>query len=205
MILGITGGSGCGTTTVGLMLREKGFCFIDADAVYHELLEHDESLRIRLTVRFGHGILSDGKINRRALAAIVFSDEDALADLNTITHGVIVEEIARRLRELNGRNAAVEAIALFESGLAELCDASVSVLCDREVRIRRITARDSITEVEAASRVDAQKDDSYFIDNSDYILLNNGTEAELRSALEHLLTALEGNREDNKQEETENV
>ena len=190
MLLGITGGSGCGTTTVGRLLEEKGFYFIDADKVYHELLARDEALRARLTTRFGETVVRDGSIDRRALAEIVFSDSRALADLNDITHEVII----RRVKELIGgcgkAHAAVEAIALIESGMGEMCDAVVGVLCDEATRLRRITDRDSITEAEAKARIAAQKDSAFYIDHCDYILLNNGSREELADAVEALVEAL---------------
>lgn len=190
MILGITGGSGCGTTTVGHLLEQHGFFFLDADCVYHELLEHDDALQKMLIQRFGTGIVQQGVIQRRALAKIVFSDEQALADLNAITHSVIRQAVAERIRTCGKENAAVEAIALFESGMSQQCDAVVGVLCERDERIRRICMRDNLTEEEAAARIDAQPEDSFFMDRCDYILLNDRTPAELEEAVDALVQAL---------------
>lgn len=191
MILGITGGSGCGTTTVGHLLEAHGFFFLDADRVYHELLEHDEALQQTLIRRFGDGIVKQGTICRRALAKIVFSDPQALSDLNAITHAVIQQAVAERIHTCGKENAAVEAIALFESGMNQQCDAVVGVLCERKERIRRIQMRDGLTENEAAARIDAQPDDTFFIDRCDYILLNDRTTAELEEAVHALVQALE--------------
>ena len=190
MILGITGGSGCGTTTVGHLLEQYGFYFVDADSVYHELLTGDSALKERLVFRFGSDIVRNGEIDRRALATIVFSDPQALKDLNELTHAVIIQAVSDRVHASGKPNAAIEAIALIESGMAQLCDAVVGVLCGREERLHRIMQRDSRTEAEAAARIDAQQDDAFFIDHCDYILLNDRTPEELREAVHALVQAI---------------
>jgi dephospho-CoA kinase len=191
MLLGITGGSGCGTSTVGHLLEEYGFFFVDADRVYRELLAADAALQTALTQRFGEQIRSDAGIDRKALAAIVFSDPAALADLNRITHAAIIAEVDRRIAASAAENAAVEAIALIESGMADSCDAVVSVLCDYETRLKRIMDRDGLPEVAARARLDAQQTDAFFIDHSDYVLTNQGTPEELKLQVAALLSALQ--------------
>ena len=190
MLLGLTGGSGCGTSTAGAVLEKAGFYFVDADQVYRELLTDDPSLRNALTERFGMQILRDGVVDRKALAAIVFADAAALADLNKITHTAIIAEVDRRIASSGAKNAAVEAIALIESGMADSCDAVVSVLSNYDVRLQRIMARDGLSEEAARARLDAQKPDEFFIDNSDYVLNNNGSLSELEQGVQTLLQAL---------------
>lgn len=190
MLLGITGGSGCGTSTVGALLEKHGFYFVDADRVYRELLAEDRTLQQELASRFGEAILQDGTVDRKALAAIVFSDADALADLNRITHAAIIAEVDRRIAAAPEKHAAVEAIALIESGMADSCDAVVSVLCGFETRLARIMARDGLTEDAARARLNAQKADPFFIDNSDYVLTNDGSLQDLEKQVELMLAAL---------------
>ena len=190
MLLGLTGGSGCGTSTAGAVLEKAGFYFVDADQVYRELLTDDPSLRNALTERFGMQILRDGVVDRKALAAIVFADAAALADLNKITHTAIIAEVDRRIALSGAKNAAVEAIALIESGMADSCDAVVSVLSNYDVRLQRIMARDGLPEDAARARLDAQKPDEFFIDNSDYVLNNNGSLSELEQGVQTLLQVL---------------
>ena len=190
MLLGLTGGSGCGTSTAGAVLEKAGFYFVDADQVYRELLTDDPSLRNALTERFGMQILRDGVVDRKALAAIVFADAAALADLNKITHTAIIAEVDRRIASSGAKNAAVEAIALIESGMADSCDAVVSVLSNYDVRLQRIMARDGLPEDAARARLDAQKPDEFFIDNSDYVLNNNGSLSELEQGVQTLLQVL---------------
>ena len=190
MLLGITGGSGCGTSTVGALLEKHGFYFVDADRVYRELLAADQALQQELASRFGEAILQGGTVDRKALAAIVFADADALADLNRITHAAIIAEVERRIAAAPEKHAAVEAIALIESGMADSCDAVVSVLCGFETRLARIMARDGLTEDAARARLNAQKTDPFFIDNSDYVLTNDGSLQDLEKQVELMLAAL---------------
>ncbi len=190
MLLGITGGSGCGTSTVGALLEKHGFYFVDADQVYRELLAEDHSLQQALASRFGDSILRDGTVDRKALAAIVFSDPAALADLNCITHSAIIAEVDRRIAAANEKHAAVEAIALIESGMADSCDAVVSVLCGFETRLARIMERDGMPEDAARARLNAQKQDLFFVDNSDYVITNEGSLQDLEKQVALLLASL---------------
>ncbi len=181
-ILGITGGTGCGKTTALRVLEELGALIIDCDAVYHELLLSDGEMLSEINTAFP-GVVTGGVLDRKALGAVVFSDTEALARLNGITHSYVGREIDRLLESWalsGGRLAAIDAIELFGGTLAGRCKATFAVLADRDKRIERIMARDGITREYAALRVDAQKPDSYFEEKCDYILKNNSTEEEFR-------------------------
>ena len=179
MILGITGGSGCGKTTLLNVLRDLGGVVLDCDAIYHELLQTDRDLLAAIEARFP-GTVENGVLQRKKLGNVVFSDEKALLDLNRITHGAVKAEVLRRLAE-KPRLAAIDAIGLIEGGLAELCDLTVAVTAPREARIRRLMARDGISAEYAEKRIDAQKDPSWYRENCDYVLENTGTEQEFVS------------------------
>lgn len=177
-ILGLTGGSGAGKTTALRVLEELGALVLDADAVYHELLESDADMLSAISARFP-GTVTESGLDRAALGAVVFSDATALNDLNAITHAFISKEIQHRLREhamAGGRIAAIDAIELIGSGLSERCTATFAVLADRETRIRRVMARDGITRERAERRIDAQRPDDYFVKYCDSVLVNDGTE-----------------------------
>ena len=181
-ILGITGGTGCGKTTALRTLEELGALIIDCDAVYHGLLIENKEMLAEIDSAFP-GVVTGGVLDRKALGAVVFSDAEALARLNGITHSYVGREIARLLESWamsGGRLAAIDAIELFGGNLARRCKATFAVLADRDKRIERIMARDGITREYAALRVDAQKPDSYFEEKCDYILKNNSTEEEFR-------------------------
>ena len=178
MIIGITGGTGCGKTTLLKVIAEKGGLILDCDAIYHQLLATDASLLNAIENRFP-GTVEDGQLQRKKLGSVVFSDESALLDLNKITHSAIKEEVLRRL-ESRPKLAAIDAIALFEGGLAELCGITVAVTAPAEVRVQRLMKRDSISENYARSRIAAQHDEAWFRQRCDWILENNGTEMQFR-------------------------
>ena len=175
MILGITGGTGCGKTTLLKAFESIGGWVLDCDRVYHELLLRDASLLAAINTRFP-GCVEDGKLNRKKLAPIVFSDPAALEDLNTITHAAVKKEVLRRLDAIpGGTPIAIDAIGLFEGGLAELCDVTVAVTAPEEDRAQRLTLRDSITREQALQRIRAQKPENWFREKCDYILENTET------------------------------
>ena len=173
MILGITGGTGCGKTTLLSAIAEAGGLILDCDAIYHELLTRDNALLGAIESRFP-GTVENGALQRKKLGSIVFADEQALLDLNAITHSAIRREVLRQL-EQHPKLAAIDAIALFESGLAALCDVTVAVTAPEEDRIQRLMLRDSISEDYARKRVAAQHGEDWFLQRCDHILENNNT------------------------------
>ena len=180
-IIGITGPTGAGKTTALRAVTGLGGCVIDCDQVYHQLLEESAPMRNELTERFGSGILdSEQRLDRKKLGTLVFQDEALLADLNTITHRYVrrrVEELLRAAGTEGRPLAAVDAIALIESGLGGLCDTVVAVLAPPEARVRRIMAREGISEEYARMRVKAQQSDAFFRANCTAVLENTGDEA----------------------------
>ena len=178
MILGITGGSGCGKTTLlGTILEQNG-TVLDCDAIYHELLKTDETLLASIDSAFP-GVVENGTLNRKKLGAVVFSDPKKLATLNSITHSAVKREVLRRLDE-KPPLAAIDAIALFEGGLSELCDCTVAVTAPVEARIQRLMARDSISEAYARSRISAQHGEEWFREHCDHVLQNDGSREDFR-------------------------
>ncbi len=172
MILGITGGSGCGKTTLLREIEKRGALVLDCDAIYHELLHSDAQMLAAIEARFPNTVES-GALNRKKLGSIVFADAQALLDLNAITHAAVKKEVLHRL-ETAPQHAAIDAIALFEGDLAALCDATVAVLAPTEERIKRLMARDGISEGYARSRINAQHKDAWFRVNCDHTLENCG-------------------------------
>ena len=175
MIIGITGGTGCGKTTALRAIEALGGTVIDCDAVYHRLLETDRALLEAIAIRFP-GTVENGILQRKLLGKQVFSDEQALLDLNAITHSAVKAEVLRRLTP-RPKLAAIDAIALFEGGLAPLCDVTVAITAPEEARISRLIAREGISREYAASRIAAQKSNAYFSELCDHTLENATTEA----------------------------
>ena len=177
IVIGITGPTGSGKTTVLNVLTKLGAAVVDCDAVYHELLQTSASMQNELKKRFGAGIFDEnGTLRRKELGVIVFEDPLALADLNTVTHRHIIAEAEWRIEQarLEGRPAvALDAVALLESGLGARCDVTVAVTAPEEVRVRRIMAREGISEEYARKRAAAQKPARYFEERCDYVLCND--------------------------------
>ena len=157
-ILGITGGSGSGKTTLLRAVERLGGLGLDCDAIYHCLLETDDALVAAIGARFP-GTVRDGRVDRPALAAVVFADPAELAALDALTHEAVAREVRRRLWQSEAPFAAIDAIGLFESGLASLCDETVCVLAPEETRIERLIRRDGISRERALARIRAQKSD----------------------------------------------
>ena len=178
MILGITGGTGCGKTTLLTCIGSQGGLILDCDAIYHDLLRTDPALLGVIEKRFP-GTVENGVLQRKKLGKLVFSDEKALNDLNQITHSAVKAEVLRRLAH-KPKLAAIDAIALFEGGLAALCDVTVAVTAPEEDRIRRLMIRDGIDRDYAKRRIAAQKSAEWFRERCDFCLENNGTQADFQ-------------------------
>lgn len=178
MIVGITGGTGCGKTTALQVFGELGGAILDCDAIYHRLLKEDKNLLSAIENRFP-GTVTDGVLDRKKLGRIVFDDASALSELNTITHSAVKAEILR-LMENENRHIAIDAIGLFESGLADLCDTTLAVTAPEDRRAERLMKRENITRDYAIARISAQKAQEDFAAKCRYTLVNDGTEEEFR-------------------------
>ena len=168
-IIGITGPTGAGKTTALNALTSLGACIIDADAVYHRLLTESAPLRGALTARFGDICDADGGIDRKKLGEVVFTDPAALAPRFV---GEAIGQLLAGAEDSGCPAAAIDAIALIESGLGTRCDTIVGIIAPAEVRVRRIMAREGISEAYARKRVSAQKGEDFFRANCGYILEN---------------------------------
>ena len=195
IVIGITGPTGAGKTTVLNVLAGMGGAVVDCDAVYHQLLRTSASMRDELKGRFGKEIFDqNGDLRRKELGTVVFGDQTALADLNGITHRHIIAELKRMIAQAEReRRPAVglDAVALLESGAGGLCGVTIAVTAPEEVRVRRIMAREGISEEYARARAAAQKPSSWVEERCTYILRGNGTresfEAEARALFEHII------------------
>lgn len=194
IIIGITGPTGAGKTTALGEVEKLGGAVIDCDAVYHELLESDKALQGRLEQEFGDIRDDSGAVDRKKLGAIVFGDPEKLERLNAIAQRATVDRTRLLLEECRAKGmplAAVDAIGLLESGLGELCHATVAVVAPPEVRVARIMAREGISQDYAWSRVRAQKPDSYFTGGCGYTLNNDcATGAEFAARARALLESI---------------
>jgi len=181
-VVGITGGTGCGKSTALGALRDLGALVIDADEVYHGLTRDSAAMLAEIETRFP-GSVENGVLQRKKLGAVVFSDPAALRDLSAITDRYVDAEIDRLLSDhaaSGGRYAAVDAINILGTKLAGYCSAVVGITAPTEDRVKRLTARDGITEEYARMRIAAQKPNAWFEEHCAYTLMNDATEADFR-------------------------
>lgn len=180
------GRSGSGKGYVSAAFRRKGIPTVDTDKVYRQLTENGaepiSECLAELCSRFGEDILNeDGSLNRRALAEIVFSTDpfakQRLADLNRITHKYILAETLRIISTYDAAGiaaAVIDAPVLFESGFDSVCHATLCVTCPEDLCIRRIIARDGISEYDARRRLANQKDNDSLRALCDFEIVNDG-------------------------------
>lgn len=199
-IIGITGPSGTGKSLCGKILSENGIPTIDADEVYHSLLIPPSECLDAIEHAFGEEVFySDGSLNRTALGAIVFNDENKLDLLNRTVLNYVVAEIRRIISDLQGQNynvVALDAPTLIESGFYRECTTVISILAPRSERISRIMERDKLTESMAIQRIDAQKSDDFYRRHSDIVLFNDQTPDNFIKSVQKLLNTPEFRSED---------
>jgi dephospho-CoA kinase len=151
MVLGLTGPPGAGKSAVLEWMHDRGAEVVDADAVVRAVLQQDRTVMDRVSARFGFP--AGREIDRSLLADIVFADERALGDLESILHPAVSARIHHWIKGLGGTVGVVEAIKLTQSDLVQLCDSIWLVICDREVRLARLRERGwSDDEAERRSR-----------------------------------------------------
>lgn len=168
--VGLTGPTGAGKSYVCEIFRQKGFKIIDCDKIAHELTAKNAPILAGLANEFGEDVVKNGELDRKLLASRAFDTKEHTKKLNSILHPAIIK---RCKEEANGLTV-LDASQLFEANMQNDCYKVIGVLADEDVRIKRIIARDNITEQQAKLRMSAQFDNDYFIDNCDYIIYNNG-------------------------------
>ena len=178
-VIGLTGQSGAGKTTVSRVFSQNGFAVIDADIISREVTQKGQPCLTELSEAFGSDIIiSDGTLNRKRLGSIVFSDREKLRQLNGIIYPYIIYRIISRIDELSeeGRELILlDAPTLFEANADDLCDLIISVTADESIRMSRIIARDNITPEAAKKRFESQYSEHFFVNHSDFVIINNKT------------------------------
>ncbi len=161
IIIGITGGTGCGKTTALKALEKLGVSVIDCDALYHRLLETDREMLTAIDRAFP-GVIEKGALQRKKLGQQVFGDPAALDRLNRTVWPFVNRATAALIQEQAPRPCAIDAIGLLESGLGDLCTHTVAITAPEEHRVARLMAREGISEEYARLRIGAQKENDVF-------------------------------------------
>lgn len=185
LVVGLTGQTGAGKSTVSKVFSDNGFAIINADLISRKVVEKGTKCLEEIVDIFKDDILnSDGTLNRKALGNIVFTDKTKLEMLNTIIYPYITSEILKEIKHFSDSGqklVLLDAPTLFESHSDDFCEIIISVLADEEIREERIINRDGLTRKQANDRMNSQLDAEYFASHSDYVIENNDTLESLSS------------------------
>jgi len=180
-VIGLTGNIATGKSTVAKMLGDLGAYVIDADKLAHQVMRAGTIVNRRVAARFGAEVCTpDGEINRKRLGALVFSDADALSDLDHIVHPAVIAETVRRLNVCSQTVCVIEAIKLLEADMHELCDVIWVVTSSRAQQIERLVRTRGLTVEQAELRIDAQPSVAEKVARADVVIDNSGELTETR-------------------------
>lgn len=189
--IGITGGIGCGKSAVSALISEKGYKVIDADEISRAMTSGDGQLFAELTGTFGDEVLGEeGKLDRKKLASVVFSDEEKKSLLQSIVTDRVIEEIKKKKSEAHTdgtRVLFIDAPLLFECGAENMCDCVWLVTAEDDIRIKRVMLRDGATRAEVEARIRNQMSQSDKMKLADEVINNSGRPGDLRIQVEKLL------------------
>ncbi|MEZ4265236.1 MAG: dephospho-CoA kinase [Myxococcota bacterium] len=178
-VVGLTGGIASGKSTVAKRFVERGVPVIDADAVARQVVEPGEPALEAIRRGFGESVLlPDGRLDRAAMGALVFSDAAARARLESIVHPAMMARVAASLVALQRERrpwALYEAALIVERGLAPGLAALIVVVSDPETQVARMIARDGLDEAQARQRLAAQTSNAARIEAADYVIENDGS------------------------------
>ena len=177
-IIGLTGMSGAGKSTVSEMFRERGFSVIDCDDIARNAAKKPEFLT-EIGSRFSQRLIrSDGSLDRPEVAKLIYNDKASRDKYQRIIFPYIIYDIIERIKASEG-DVMLDAPTLFESKIDMICTEIVSVCADERVCAQRISQRDGISYESALERLSAQHNARFFNDNSDHFIVNDGTREDL--------------------------
>ena len=179
LAIGITGGIGSGKSTICRLFEILGVPVYYADDRAKSIMTEDQDLVNSLKEAFGKDIYSaDGQLKRKALASIVFNDQEALNRLNNLVHPAVFRDSANWTKSWTNLPYTIkEAALLFESGSWQLLDEIIFVDAPEEIRIRRVVDRDGSTEEEVRARIEAQMPDAEKRERAQHVILNDGSQS----------------------------
>lgn len=191
-IVGLTGQSGAGKTTVSDVFKAHGFGIINCDITARKVTEDGSECNRRLTEYFPGCFDKAFKLDRQALAREVFSDKCKLEKLDSIIYPYITELIKAEINVLSKKHQYIllDAPTLFEAGADKLCDFTVAVSANEEIRLKRILSRDGISEELIRKRFASQHSADYFKERCDFIIYNNGSVADAQSETERIINII---------------
>lgn len=193
MIIGITGSSGAGKSTVCEMIEKTyNSKTITADKIARKLSEKGTEYLNEIIQRFGNNVLTEnGDLNRRKLANIIYSSKQKRQELNQITFKYIKKEIEieKEIKNSNNKIITIDAPLLIEADMKKLCDTTIAVVSeDKEIQIQRIIERDKIDRKHAVARLGAQHPNEFYTENCEYTIVNNEKlEEQIKNVIEKIM------------------
>ena len=184
LIIGLTGPSGTGKSTLTQKASEIGFFTVDCDKVAHEVVP---TLKEQLTKAFGNDIFEGEILNRKLLAQKAFLNSETTQKLNDITLPAIVLKIKEIIASCDNPLVLLDGATIIESGINNECNYVISVLCNEDIRIKRFKERDNLTEEQARLRAGARKLTEFYSQNSNYMLFNNDSVYKICNAFENII------------------
>ena len=184
MIIGLTGGTGSGKSTVAEVLAEYGYKIIDADAISREVTSKGSPALKELAAYFGADVITkDGSLDRKLLRERAFSDEKGMEELNRIVTQRIIEKSKEQMTD----KCVYDAPTLLENGLQSMVDLVIVVTARKELRIKRVMERDHVTRKQVLAVMSKQMPDREKVMYADIVIKNNGTIDELKAAVTELV------------------
>ena len=172
--IGLTGNIGSGKTTICRIFEILGIPVFSADLNARSQLLRPDVVE-QITAIFGDGVLNKERhIDRKALAAIVFHDKEALQTLNAVIHPLVYEAYEQWVTKQQGPYSIHEAAILFESGMADRFEKTILVTAPQEVRIDRVCKRDHVTRDEVLARINNQIEEAELLKMADFEIVNDG-------------------------------
>lgn len=191
VIIGLTGGIASGKSTVSSLFREKGFTVIDADVAARTVVEPGKDAYKKIVNVFGKDILlENGDLNRPKLGDIIFRDKQKRLQLNSIVHPAVRQQLLMEKEQAirNGKQTIILDIPLlFESGLTWMVDKTIVVFVDGKTQLQRLMKRNGLDKEAAEIRISAQMTLEEKVKKADAVINNNGTIAETKKQLEHII------------------
>ncbi len=189
-ILGLTGQTGSGKSTLHSVAEEKGFYVIDCDKVAHSVMANSVGVKNALCSAFSKDILTGDEIDRKKLAAAAFKDKESTELLNKTVLPFIAAEIKEIIEKAESEYILLDAPTLYESGTDEICNLVVALLADEKIRKARIIERDNLSEEAALMRLAAAKSDEFYISRADKVIYNNGSISEYSAQFIEILNGI---------------
>lgn len=190
-IIGVTGNSGSGKSTVSEIIKnELNGIIISADKIAKNMTSTNSEYLKEIVNAFGTEVISNNQLNREKMADIIFNNKNDKLKMDRITFKYVVAEIKSQVGLAKEQYIILDVPLLFESKLNEICDYTIGVIADKQNKINRICKRDNISPEKAIQRINSQQSDEFYINNCDYIIDNTNIE-EINAKVNEILAKLQ--------------